>query len=118
MKKFNLFAVAFVAFFTQSVIANAAKTNRGYFYFDAKKSEAKSVFAMGTDVAAMGIAKDGLFVYTYGAKAERGGKCRSAYPAIMGADVAAMGIAKEAYPPMQRGAKRGVEYPQTERGKC
>ena len=81
MKKFNLFAVAFVAVFTQSVIANAAKTNRGYFYFDAKKSEAKSVFAMGTDVAAMGIAK-------------------------------------EAYPPMQRGAMRGVEYPQTERGKC
>ena len=118
MKKFNLFAVAFVAVFTQSVIANAAKTNRGYFYFDAKKSEAKSVFAMGTDVAAMGIAKDGLFVYASGAKAERGGKCRGAYPAIMGADVAAMGIAKEAYPPMQRGAKRGVEYPQTERGKC
>lgn len=118
MKKINLFAVAFVAVFTQSVIANAAKTNRGYFYFDAKKSEAKSVFAMGTDVAAMGIAKDGLFVYTYGAKAERGGKCSSAYPAIMGTDVAAMGIAKEAYPPMQRGAKRGVEYPQTERGKC
>ena len=155
MKKINLFAVAFVAVFTQSVIANAAKTNRGYFYFDAKKSEAKSVFAMGTDVAAMGIAKDGLFVYASEAKAERGGKCRSAYPAIMGtdvaamgiakdglfvyaseakaerggkcrsaypaimgADVAAMGIAKEAYPPMQRGAKRGVEYPQTERGKC
>ena len=153
MKKINLFAVAFVAVFTQSVIANAAKTNRGYFYFDAKKSEAKSVFAMGTDVAAMGIAKDGLFVYASEAKAERGkcrsaypaimgadvaamgiakdglfvyaseakaerGKCRSAYPAIMGSDVAAMGIAKEAYPPMQRGAKRGVEYPQTERGKC
>ena len=118
MKKINLFAVAFVAVFTQSVIANAAKTNRGYFYFDAKKSEAKSVFAMGTDVAAMGIAKDGLFVYASEAKAERGGKCRSAYPAIMGTDVAAMGIAKEAYPPMQRGAKRGVEYPQTERGKC
>ncbi len=112
MKKFNLFAVAFVAFFTQSVIANAAKTNRGYFYFDAKKSEVKSVFAMGTDVAAMGIAKDECFPM------QRGGKCRSAYPAIMGADVAAMGIAKEAYPPMQRGAKRGVEYPQTERGKC
>ena len=190
MKKINLFAVAFVAVFTQSVIANAAKTNRGYFYFDAKKSEAKSVFAMGTDVAAMGIAKDGLFVYASEAKAERGkcrsaypaimgtdvaamgiakdglfvyaseakaerggkcrsaypaimgtdvaamgiakdglfvyasetkaerGKCRSAYPAIMGTDVAAMGIAKEAYPPMQRGAMRGVEYPQTERGKC
>ena len=117
MKKFNLFAVAFVAVFTQSVIANAAKTNRGYFYFDAKKSEAKSVFAMGTDVAAMGIAKYGLFVYASGAKAERG-KCRSAYPAIMGTDVAAMGIAKEAYPPMQRGAKRRVEYPQTERRKC
>ena len=114
MKKFNLFAVAFVAFFTQSVIANAAKTE----FPRPKKSEAKSVFAMGTDVAAMGIAKDGLFVYTSGAKAERGGKCRSAYPAIMGTDVAAMGIAKEAYPPMQRGAKRGVEYPQTERGKC
>ena len=77
MKKFNLFAVAFVAFFTQSVIANAAKTE----FPRPKKSEAKSVFAMGTDVAAMGIAK-------------------------------------EAYPPMQRGAKRGVEYPQTERGKC
>ena len=118
MKKFNLFAVAFVAVFTQSVIANAAKTNRGYFYFDAKKSEAKSVFAMGTDVAAMGIAKDGLFVYASEAKAERGGKCRSAYPAIMGTDVAAMGIAKEAYPPMQRGDKCKVEYPQTERGKC
>ena len=151
MKKINLFAVAFVAFFTQSVIANAAKTE----FPRPKKSEAKSVFAMGTDVAAMGIAKDGLFVYTSGvkaercgkcrsaypaimgadvaamgiakdglfvytsgAKAERGGKCRSAYPAIMGTDVAAMGIAKEAYPPMQRGAKRGVEYPQTERGKC
>ena len=152
MKKINLFAVAFVAVFTQSVIVNAAMTNRGDSYYDKMKSEAMSnviigadrglgstkggifVYASGakaergsfrgaypavmsSDVAAMGIAKDGLFVYASEAKAERG-KCRSAYPAIMGTDVAAMGIAKEAYPPMQRGAKRGVEYPQTERGKC
>ena len=92
------------------VYASEAKAERG-------KCRSAYPAIMGTDVAAMGIAKDGLFVYASETKAERG-KCRSAYPAIMGTDVAAMGIAKEAYPPMQRGAMRGVEYPQTERGKC
>ena len=144
MKKFNLFAVAFVAIFAQSVNANAAKTE----FPRPKKSEAISNVAIGAERGAKGIifvnasgakaergAKGGVeypkvqigaergakgifFVDASGAKAERGGKCRGAYPAIMGADVAAMGIAKEAYPPMQRGAKRGVEYPQTERGNC
>ena len=111
MKKFNLFAVAFVAFFTQSVIANAAKAE----FPRPTKSEAISNVAIGAERGAKGI----IFVDASGAKAERSAKGGVEYPkAQIGTDVAAIGIAKEAYPPMQRGGKCKVEYPQTERGKC
>ena len=72
MKKFNLFAVAFVAVFTQSVIANAAKAE----FPKPKKSEAIGNVAIGAERGAKGI----IFVDASGAKAERGGKCKVEYP--------------------------------------